>query len=118
MATYVGFAMSDSMFTEYCTIERSVLHEMDLKSLLKEEYVSCCNPSHVATISAIKARYGIDLHIPEKPNSVKLAHGDYLVVIAVVGLPRLTDRHEYTESEIQRATFRFGMYAITEVLNG
>lgn len=38
--------------------------------------------------------------------------GDSVIVMGVRGLPRLTDRHEYTEAEIAAATFEFSEYAL------
>lgn len=73
---------------------------------------SCCNPSHKATIDAMKARFGIDVPIPETPPRVVLGSGDSVIVMGVRGLPRLTDRHEYTEDEIASATFTFAMYTV------
>ena len=44
---------------------------------------------------------------------VALAAGDVLLVLSVTGLPRLTDRHEYTEAEITGASFRFGLWTVS-----
>lgn len=41
-----------------------------------------------------------------------LAVGDSVVVMGVRGLPRLTDRHEYSEEEVAQATFEFHEYTV------
>lgn len=38
--------------------------------------------------------------------------GDCEIVMGVRGLPRLTDRHEYTDEEIAEATFSFSIYTV------
>ena len=115
---FFGFALADSMFDDG-VINRRTLDMSDdsdeLESLLADAdaagaLVSCCNPSHVATIDALASRYGIRVSIPDTPPRVKLADGDRIIVMGVRGLPRLTDRHEYTEAEIASATFSFTLY--------
>ena len=103
---FFGFALADSMF-EDGTITRRTLDMSDdsdeLESLLLSAaetgtLVSRCNPSHVATIDAMRQRYGLQVAIPDTPPRVKLSDGDRILVMGVRGLPRLTDRHEYTLS--------------------
>ncbi|MBU3924918.1 hypothetical protein KJ854_03200 [Patescibacteria group bacterium] len=36
-----------------------------------------------------------------------------MIVMSVRGLPRLTDRHEYTEEEVAKATFAFSVYNVS-----
>jgi len=64
------------------------------------------NPSHKATIEVIKD-WGIPVEIPQSPPRVELGPNDVLYLVQVSGLPRLTDRHQYTTKEIQRADWRF-----------
>ena len=110
--TYFGFALADSMFNGDCEIIRNVMSVEDVKAAVAAGVVSCCNPSHVATINAMTARYGIDVAIPEQPPRVSVGSGDSVIVMGVRGLPRLTDRHEYTEDEIAQATFSFSRYTV------
>ena len=110
---YFGFALADSMFAENCEISRRVLSVEEVKSLVAQGIESCCNPSHVATIGAMRSRFGIDVPIPETPPRVQLGRGDSVIVMGVRGLPRLTDRHEYNEEEIASATFSFSLYLVT-----
>lgn len=113
MKIYFGFALADGMFSGNCAIKRSELAVYEVKHLIAEHTVeSCCNPSHVATIAAMRERFGIDVSIPESPPRVSLAPGDAVIVMGVRGLPRLTDRHEYTHEEIAQATFSFAMYSV------
>ena len=58
------------------------------------------------------SRYGISVEIPESPPRVTLREGDSLLVMGVRGLPRLTDRHEYTDEEIASASFEFVLYSV------
>jgi len=100
------------MFSGNCTISRRELSIEEVKILVAQGVESCCNPSHSATIKAMRSRFGIDVKIPETPPRVALGTGDSVIVMGVRGLPRLTDRHEYTEEEIASATFNFAMYTV------
>lgn len=111
MAKYFGFALADSMFNGDCIITRRSLSVDDVKAM-EQEFTPCLNPSHQATIDAMRQRFGIEVAIPEQPPRVILNSGDSVVVMGVRGLPRLTDRHEYTEEEIAGATFSFSMYTV------
>ena len=109
--TFFGFALADSMFRGDCVIRRRVLSVEEVRARAGD-FTPCLNPSHLATIDAMRQRYGIDVAIPETPPRVSLAAGDSVVVMGVRGLPRLTDRHEYTEEEIAQATFSFSEYVV------
>ena len=111
--TYFGFALADSMFQGDCAIRRTSLTAEQVRALAEAgELTPCLNPSHAATIAAMRQRFGIDVVIPEAPPKVSLGVGDSVLVMGVRGLPRLTDRHEYTEEEIARATFSFSEYKV------
>ena len=110
---YFGFALADSMFQGDCVIRRKALSVEEVKAMEKE-LTPCLNPSHKATIDAMRSRFGIDVEIPEQPPRVSVGIGDSVVVMGVRGLPRLTDRHEYTEEEIAAATFSFSEYTVVE----
>lgn len=109
--TFFGFALADSMFAGDCDIRRRTLVADEVKAMAGE-LTPCLNPSHKATIDAMRSRYGIEVAIPEAPPRVSLGVGDSVVVMGVRGLPRLTDRHEYTEEEIAAATFSFSEYTV------
>lgn len=111
MSTYFGFALADSMFSADCTIaRRSVSIEIVADAL--STALICLNPSHVSTIDAMRQRYGLNPPIPATPPQVSLGRGDELIVMGVRGLPRLTDRHEYTAEEVAKATFSFTLYTV------
>lgn len=112
MKTYFGFALADSMFVGDCNITRRSVSVEEVKALVAQGVESCCNPSHKSTIDAARSRFGIDISIPETPPRVALNSGDSVIVMGVRGLPRLTDRHEYTEEEIAQATFTFSAYIV------
>ena len=106
---YFGFAFSAAMLPAgTVSIRKDDVEVETVKALLVGgNVVSCLNPSHTATIEAAKARFGLEVSIPEKPPRVSLISGDTLVLMQVRGLPRLTDRHEYTEEEVSQASFSF-----------
>lgn len=113
---FFGFALADSMFANMesgTNIRRNTLTAEEVKRMAEAgELTPCLNPSHQATIDAMRKRYGIEMEIPETPPRVSVGHGDSVVVMGVRGLPRLTDRHEYTEEEIASASFQFSMYTV------
>ena len=111
MKKYFGFALADSMFAGDCTIQRTALTAEEVKAMAGE-LTPCLNPSHRATIDAMRSRFGIDVEIPAQPPRVSVGIGDSVIVMGVRGLPRLTDRHEYTEEEIASATFSFSEYKV------
>ncbi len=118
MKTYFGFAVADSMFphSAECTIRRRELDADTVRAIVADGVIPCMNPSHKATIDAMRTRFGIDVSIPETPPRVELQDGDKIIVLGVRGLPRLTDRHEYTAEEIEGAEFRFSEYRIYNVV--
>lgn len=113
--TFFGFALADSMFAEVgaCTIVRRPLTLGEVAVKVVEGVVPCCNPSHQATIDAMKERFGLCVEIPSSPPRVALDRGDSVIVMGVRGLPRLTDRREYTAEEVAQATFEFSEYKIS-----
>lgn len=114
MKTYFGFALGDSMFSGDVTIHRQPLTETQVRREVARGVICCCNHSHAATIHAMQARFEIDVQIPTEPPRVSLMGGDSIIVMGVRGLPRMTDRHEYTHEEIAQATFQFAKYTIIE----
>ncbi len=111
--TFFGFALADGMFVGDVTINRRKLEVEDVRARVKGGVEPCLNPSHESTISAMRGRFGIDVPIPASPPRVVLELGDAVIVMGVRGLPRLTDRHEYTEQEVAQATFEFHEYSVT-----
>lgn len=112
--TYFGFAVSDSMFNGDVVVTRKVLTAEAVKDMAsKGELTPCLNPSHQATINAMQVRYGIEVAIPKNAPIIALNSGDSVVVMSVRGLPRLDEkRHEYTEEEIEKATFVFSQWSV------
>ena len=102
------------MFAGNCSIERKSLDVEQVRELVAQGITPCLNPSHAATIAAMRERFGIDVPIPAAPPQVTLGVGDAVVVMGVRGLPRLTDRHEYTSEEIEKATFAFSIYTVVK----
>lgn len=108
--SYFGFAISDSMFSGDVTLHRcKVSPDMAIAYVKRGDVISCLNPSHKATIDAAVS-IGLEVEIPETPPRVSLVPGDEIMVMSVRGLPRLTDRHEYTPDEISKAKFEFAFW--------
>lgn len=118
MAKYFfGFALANSMFDgvqeESASIELRRLTPQQVREMARDGVlIPCLNPSHRATIDAMHTRFGIYVEIPDAPPKATLTHGDSVIVMGVHGLPRLTDRHEYTPEEIASATFDFTQYTV------
>lgn len=113
--TYFGFALADSMFASLengTAIRRFVRTPEQVRELVGQGVESCLNPSHAATIAVMRGKFGIEVGIPATPPRVELQRGDSVVVMGVRGLPRLTDRHEYTAEEIASAAFAFSVYEV------
>ncbi len=113
MTTYFGFGLADNMFPQSCNLNRRELTPAEAKRLIEGDIALCLNPSHTATIAAMNGRYGIFCEIPQKAATINLQPGDALLVMGVVGLPRLEGRHEYTQQEIDAAKFRFGLWTVS-----
>lgn len=110
---FFGFAIADSMFQGDVQIARRSLSVEEVRELVVAGVTPCLNPSHVATINAMQARYGLSVAIPDRAPQVSLSQGDAVIVMGVRGLPRLdATRHEYTEAEIASATFTFSIYTV------
>lgn len=114
MTTFFGFGIAPSMFPGNCNITRTELSPTGAKNLIEAGVVPCLNPSHAATIAAMRERFGIDCEIPGKAPVVKLEYGDSLLVMGVSGLPRLEGRHEYTNEEIAAARFDFSLWRVAK----
>jgi hypothetical protein len=115
MANYFGFGISDNMFpVQYDgNIERKQLTPYEAKPIIEANDTRIClNPSHAATIAVMENCFGIHCEIPAKAPLVSLSVGDTLIVMGVSGLPRLEGRHEYTQDEIDNASFRFASYTL------
>ena len=113
--TYFGFSLADGMFAgleQGTGIRRFTLTADQVREKVAQGVESCLNPSHTATIAAMREKFGIEVAIPATPPRVELKRGDSVVVMGVRGLPRLTDRHEYTAEEIASATFAFSIYEV------
>jgi len=114
---YFSFAIADSMFDNFSLISKYSLTIEEVHEILENEHaeydvVSCVNPSHTATISAMKQKYNIVMPIPDKAPIVHLEKNDDIVVMSVRGLPRMEGRHEYTVEEIESAEFAFSIYHV------
>ena len=111
---FFGFALTDSMFDAHeCNIERRILSVDEVTVKIAQGVLSCCNPSHEATIGAMRQRFNLNVEIPASPHRVELGIGDSVIVVSVRGLSRLTDRHEYTDNEVAKATFVFSEFTVS-----
>lgn len=112
MKTFFGFALADSMFSGDCSIVRRKLTIEQVSERIAQGVEPCVNPSHAATIAAMRDKFGLDVAIPATPPRVCVGSGDSVIVMGVRGLPRLTDRHEYSHEEVAQATFEFHEYSV------
>ncbi len=111
---FFGFAIGDSMFPDNCLITKKALDTKALSDHLSDPNLqSCCNPSHKATIDVMEKKFGLTVAIPETPPRIALSSGDSIIIMGVRGLPRMTDRHEYSAEEIANAVFSFSIYTVS-----
>lgn len=113
---YFGFGMADGMFGGEVLASRRPLTAEGAREFIETVQAEniCLNPSHQATISAMNQRFDIHCEIPPRAANIKLKPGDQLLVMSPTGLPRLEGRHEYTQEEIDKAEFRFGLWTVLE----
>ena len=125
MATlYFGFGLSDGMFNGDLNIRRKDLKDdggyadyllRNPQAVFADQVGICLNPAHKATIDAMVAKYGISgIEIPDEAVQIKMQPGDSLLVMSPRGLPRLVDRHEYTDAEVANATFNFAVWTVED----
>jgi hypothetical protein len=108
---FFSFGIAPSMFPQDCQITRKGMTAEQVK-VMEADLTPALNPSHKASIDAMRSRFGIDVEIPEKAPIVSLADGDSVVVMGISGLPRLENRHEYTDEEIASAKFSFSIFTV------
>lgn len=109
--TYVGLALSSTMFSGDGLISRFALRAEEAKQLIGgEDVISCCNPSHQATIAALREKFGIEIPIPETAPKVTLEPGDLLIVLSARFSRRLSEGEKYSPEEVESAAFEFVAY--------
>lgn len=113
MKTYFGFGIAPSMFPGNCSIRKEELTPETAKAVIEEGVVPCLNPSHKASIDAMGSRFGISVEIPAKAPVVLVGPGERVLVMGVMGLPRLEGRHEYTSEEVANARFAFSLWTVS-----
>ncbi|MBD3232150.1 MAG: hypothetical protein GF315_00335 [candidate division Zixibacteria bacterium] len=111
--TYFSFSISDNMFEGDCEIKRRELTPDQARKLITPAVESIINPWHESTIEVMRHRYGIELPVPGFPPEVRLKSGDRVIVMGVRNLPRLFQRHQYTDEEIANAEFSFSLYTVS-----
>lgn len=110
--TFVGLAMSTTMFSGDCQISRKVLTAEEAKERLSGEIVSCLNPSHATTIEALRTRFGIEVEVPETAPKINLEPGDVLIVLSARFTRRLNEGERYSLEEVCSANFEFVEYRV------
>lgn len=110
---YFGFAVADGMFpNERTELVREIVSVERVREFVAAGVIPALNPSHTATIAAMRTRYGLEVAIPERAPMVSLLEGDQLIVMSVRGLPRREGVAEYTQAEIDGATFVFSLWTV------
>lgn len=110
--TFVGLAMSSTMFSGEVLISRRVLDAEEAKRIISGEIISCFNPSHEATIEALRTRFGIEVDVPETAPKVTLEPGDSLIVMSARFTRRLNEGERYSLEEVEGASFEFVKYDV------
>lgn len=113
---YVGLALSSTMFEGDCQISRNVLNAEEAKGIISGEVISCFNPSHTATIEALRARFGIEVMAPETAPKVTLELGDSLIVLSARFSRRLSEGERYSPEEVDSANFEFVEYRVWQIV--
>jgi hypothetical protein len=123
MTIYYGLAVSASMFEfgmssanvqrfSLSRVQEQLNHQINMVNSLISNAINCMNHSHAVTIDALW-KMGFYITSPEKePPIVNLKSGDKLIVFQASGLPRLTDRHQYTRDEIASADISIAIFSI------
>lgn len=123
---YFGLAISGNMVNNL--IQDNLDHNLKVRRLTFEEaevefccaskgdqFSNCCNGSHVATLDALESLgFPAKIGLQERPPFASLAKGDSLLLMQVSGLPRLTDRHQYTAEEVANAKFTFQLWEVLD----
>ena len=115
---YVSFSMSNTMLTGIGkgTITRENVSVDYLKKLFAEHgVIVSAKPNQKALLERVNSTCDLGLEIPEKLNLFQLSeHHRRLVVINVAGLRRKegTLLPEYTDEELDEATFTFVKYYV------
>ncbi len=108
--TFYCFVFTGSMLDGDCAARRKGLTPEQAIEIIKEGVVAGYNPNHVATMVAMKQRYGIEVPPPPMAPKIKLQVGDRVLTMEIENLPRET--REYTQEEVAKATYRFALYTI------
>ena len=112
---FVGLALSSTMVKGDAVITRQLLtieQVTEILSRYEDKVVSCCNPSHEATLAAIQMRFGINIRVPSTAPKISLDYGDSLVVLSAKFGRRLSGGGHYTQEDIDRAEFEFVLYHV------
>ena len=115
---YLSFSMSNTMFTGIGkgTVTRENVSVDYLKKLFAEYgVIVSAKPSQRALLERVNETYDLGLEIPEKLNLFQLSEQHRrLVVVNVAGLRRKDGSllPEYTEEELDEATFTFVKYYV------
>lgn len=110
---YFGFAVADGMFAnERTELVRKIVSVEEVRALVAQGVIPALNPSHIATINAMRQRFDLMVEVPERAPLVSLVEGDQLVVMSVRGLPRREGVAEYTQAEVDSATFVFSLWTV------
>lgn len=110
--TYIGLAIADGMYAEKAVASRRPLTIEEVKQMVAAGVQSCCNPSHRTTLDALTSKFGIVIPIPEKAPFVKLNPGDRVIVLSARFPRRLNEGEKWTEDDVAKAEFKFGLWEV------
>lgn len=112
---FFAFAIADGMFPSNAIVHRREVSIDEARQYLASgKVISCLNASHGATVVAMK-QLGLEVDIPDTPQKIAMREGDEILVMSVRNLPRLTENRHYTDKEIKKASFVFGLWSVGDV---
>lgn len=109
--TFFSMEVPYFSFEGHITLSRKELPRgKAIEILSNDETIVSLDPSQRAIVKIMNNYLNTHIEIPENPVEVFLERGDSVLIMQVRGLPQLTDRHEYTQEEIDDADFVFSLW--------
>ena len=79
---YLGLAFSAAMLPEGpVEMVKNDLTLNEVHAAIAAGVEVCFNPSHQATIAALREKHGIEIEIPAEPPRISLGSGDSIIVL-------------------------------------
>jgi len=108
MKKYLGLTIANSIFPPTCVIKKEQANIDEIKNSLNE-IIICINVAYKWVLEAFVKKFKISLTVPQNNPQPSLTQGDTIYVLSVKGL---SEKGEYTEEEINKATFELFKYTV------